>query len=94
VDPNKCCLRDVLSTTELGVGSEALEILKQDRKILTPTDLFPVDGSMIMVITPSVFSSTKWNVSIDMQSLPWSDLDHLFVTGISSKTLWAATAFY
>jgi hypothetical protein len=60
VDPKKGCLQDVLSSTELGVGLEAPERLQRDRRILTPAELFPADGSATMVIAPSVFSSTKW----------------------------------
>jgi hypothetical protein len=29
-----------------------------------------------------------------MQALPWSKLGRLFLTGVPSKTLWAATSFY
>jgi hypothetical protein len=107
-DPNQRRLQDVLSTTELGLVSEDPERLKKDQRILLPTDLLPAGGSSGLVIAPSVFSPTKWtkrsltdselavafDVPVAMQSLPWSKLGRLFLTGVPAKSLWAATAYY
>jgi hypothetical protein len=93
---------------ELGKGLEAPERLKKDRRILTPADLFPAAGSTTTMIVLSVFSSTKWmkdsltdkylailfDVPVDMQSLAWTNLAHLFITPVPFKSLWAATSSY